>query len=354
MFLGKVNSDNNTTLLNVLDAITCNGIDGLANKIFPNDNESCHLLRTKRKYSFIRLDFLFYITVFLCSIVNKSKCLKTLMLIESLIKSNHSTFITDVCKLHHAHISQNIAQLLPLPITTTVNKNIHKRHHRYLLPPPITNTGTYNIRKLYHRILQDSTKADAVSDWLLYASFYYVTGQYNVTLRLTDYVLSRCSPGMLILSLSNYNEECILNYRNSVNSTTTLKDKMRIATVNYVNYLQNSSLIPRELQLEVNEGGGKFTCIPPTVMFHCLRFLCYHHLGNISNRQQALNDLYLTVKHRNFIYSDTLSNSLTILGVCFEISGDKDTAFQCYDDALQCYDVTCSSAAARKSKLLEI
>ncbi|XP_076084490.1 cyclic GMP-AMP synthase-like receptor 2 [Mytilus galloprovincialis] len=71
-------------------------------------------------------------------------------------------------------------------------------------------------------------------------------------------------------------------------------------------------------------------------------------------KHQALRDLCCTVTNRNFMFSDTLSESLTILGVCFKVSCDKDTAYQWYDEALQCDGVICSSAAARKSKLLEI
>lgn len=92
--------------------------------------------------------------------------------------------------------------------------------------------------------------------------------------------------------------------------------------------------------------------IPPTVMCHYLRFLCYQHIGNISYRQQALCDLYLTVKDVNVIRSNTLSISITILGVCYEICGDKDAAYQCYDEALKS-DVICPAVEARKSKLLE-
>ncbi|CAC5383823.1 pepT [Mytilus coruscus] len=169
-----------------------------------------------------------------------------------------------------------------------------------VLPTPNITTETYNIHKLYHRHLLDGTKTDAVSGWLLYASFYYVAGQFDVTLRLTDYVLSRCLPDMVLTGCVYYNAESINNYRNHVHSTMTLNDKMRIATVRHVMYLQHSSLIPRELQLEVKD---QVILMPPTVLCHCLRFLCYHLLGDISNTQQALHDLYLTVKCRNYILS---------------------------------------------------
>jgi hypothetical protein len=56
--------------------------------------------------------------------------------------------------------------------------------------------------------------------------------------------------------------------------------------------------MPRELQPEVHDGNVH---VPPVVMSHCLRFLCYHHLHNIVNRQQSLRDIYLTIKERYFV-----------------------------------------------------
>jgi hypothetical protein len=72
----------------------------------------------------------------------------------------------------------------------------------------------------------------------------------------------------------------IVRYKSrSVNET------MRVATIHDVCYVKQSTLIPHELKPEVQD--GTFT-IPPVVMSHCLRFLCYHHLYNIVNRQQSL------------------------------------------------------------------
>jgi hypothetical protein len=123
---------------------------------------------------------------------------------------------------------------------------------------------------------------------------------------------------------------------------------MRLATIGNVWYGKQSTLIPHELKLEVQN--GEFP-VPPVVMSHCLRFLCYHHLDNIGNRQQALRDLYLAIKERCFITEDKLSNSLTILGVCNEIVGDKEAAYGCYDTALQNEYGICNTAAKRKVNL---
>jgi hypothetical protein len=68
---------------------------------------------------------------------------------------------------------------------------------------------------------------------------------------------------------------------------------MRLATIDDVLYVQQSTLIPHELKPEVQEYGFE---VPPVVMSHCLRFLCYHHLHNIVKRQQSLRDLDRTIK----------------------------------------------------------
>ncbi|CAC5422693.1 unnamed protein product [Mytilus coruscus] len=330
MFLGKISSDNNKILLNVLDSNRCDGIDGLIRNLYPQDNGHHRLFSTQRESSFIMLDLLFFLLSDLgfCSLNEISQCWKTLEFIKYLLKSKLITFIVDVCKYHHAEISHYAAQVLSTPTVTTER---------------------YYIDKLCHRHLQDGIKTEVGSGWLLYGSFYYVSMQFNVTLKLTDYVMSRSSPDMVPIGCHRYDDRHISYYRNHVNSTMTLHDKMRMAVVNMVKYVQNSSLIPKELQQEVK---GQFISISPSVMSHCLRFLCYHHIDEIINRQQALRDLYSTVKGNTLITTNTLSNSIAILGVCFEIADDKNTAYQCYGEALQCDSLICATAEARRSNLL--
>jgi len=123
---------------------------------------------------------------------------------------------------------------------------------------------------------------------------------------------------------------------------------MRLAAIDEVLYVKQSTLIPHELKPEVQDG---IFDVPPVVMSHCLRFLCYHHLYSIVNRQQSLRDLYLTIEEKYFVTEERLSNSLTILGVCNEIVGDKGRAYYCYDTALQNEYYICPSVAKRKVNL---
>jgi hypothetical protein len=124
---------------------------------------------------------------------------------------------------------------------------------------------------------------------------------------------------------------------------------MKLATMGDVWYVKQSTLIPRELKPEVLDGPFR---VPPVVMSHCLRFLCYHHHYNIFNSQQSLRDLMLTVTELHFIDHSVLSISLTTLGVCYEIVGDKERAYHCYDGDLQCPFDICTTAAKRKVKLV--
>ncbi|XP_063416938.1 uncharacterized protein LOC134699258 [Mytilus trossulus] len=325
MFSGKINLRNNKILLCVLGRIKSGGMDGLIKNLFPPDNENHYVLDTKSESSTVML---FRRTIKTMSVPRDiSSCYKGLAIMQSLKKYESSAFIIAACKYYYAYISQHVVQRLP---------------------PSNTVVEMYNTRKCYQRHLRDGIRTDSMSGWLLYASFYYVTRQFNVTLKLTDYILSRCSPA---LTFTGKFQDCKLhknNYRQNIHSSMTMNDKMKIATVNSVMYLQHSPLIPEELQMDVEEHG---ILVPPVVMCHCIRFLCYHHLGDILNRQQALRNLYLTVTTKYFIQQQEESDSLTILGICYEISGDTATACKCYDKALRYDGYISNTAEKRKSKL---
>lgn len=129
-----------------------------------------------------------------------------------------------------------------------------------------------------------------------------------------------------------------------------MSDKIKLGTISPVEYLQHSSLIPNELQLEIQNGN---ISIPPVVLCHCLNFLSFYHTGDQCNKPPALRNLHLTVAEQYFILPNELSLSFTILGVCYELSGDIFAALKCYDTALRCQDDICMSAEIRKTNLLK-
>ncbi|CAC5373593.1 unnamed protein product [Mytilus coruscus] len=324
---------NNKILLCVLESIKYGGIDVLINNLFAPVHEDLHLSNTDNETSSIMLDSLRYrilrdVMGGYSIKTSITRYYKGLVMADSLLKSETSTFIIENCKHYIDRISKKLAEKLP---------------------PPNTKGETYSLRQCYYKLLQNCIKTDSVSGWLLYASYYYVTRQYDATLKLTDYILSKWSPDMILIgSEHNTNEG---SYRHNVHSTMTLNENMTLFTKDDIQFVPNSSLIPEELQLEVKD---HIIQIQPVFMAHCLRLLCYHHLGDIPNRRHALRDLYLTVNVGPFTSEGSLSSSLTIFGVCYEISEYKDKAYQCYIKSLQYIKCKCSTAEIRKSKLFDI
>ena len=321
MFRGKINRSNSRQLLNALERLR-NGKRWLftVNTLFDSEavlHESC-----------INLEVFCFKVINIHIKVDMENGYALLSFINSLAMSQSSSILSGICKHYYARISKMIVQKLSFPTTNIPNVHVIRRYHKHL---------------------HDGTNSDAVSGWLLYASFYYVLGQYNTTLKIIYHILSRCTPDMIILGIANYTTDYVKYYKQNVGcSNITLNEKIRLATVDDVLYVKQSTLIPHELRPEVQDNVFK---VPPVVLSHCLRFLCYHHLYNIINRQQSLHDLYLTITEGCFICKSGISNSLTILGVCNEIAGDKEEAYDCYDAALQCEYRVCPSAAKRRLNL---
>ena len=273
MFRGKINRSNSRLLLNILERLR-NGEREVftVNTLFNSEvvlHESC-----------ANLELFIYKVIGSYVEVEIEQGYIKLSFIKSLVMSHSNSILSGICKYQYARTSQMIVQKLPFPTTNKRNVQVMRRYHKHL---------------------HDGTKADAVTGWLIYASFYYVLGQYNTTLKIIDHVLSRCTPNMLILDLVyNCTAECIKFFykQNAGCSTNTLNEKMRLATIGAVWYSRQSTLIPRELQLEVQDGVFN---VPSVAMSHCLRFLCYHHLHSIVNRQQSLRDLFLTIKDQYFM-----------------------------------------------------
>ena len=139
-------------------------------------------------------------------------------------------------------------------------------------------------------------------------------------------------------------DEMKLYHHNLGKTSLTLYNRLKLRTLQNVKYGLSSTLIPNELQLEVQDC---YFYVPPVVMSYCLQFLCHHHLGDISNSQQAISDLHCTIQERYFVPDSHLSDSLVILAVCYETSGNKDTALRYYEEASQCDSMKCSSVRKR-------
>ncbi|CAC5378297.1 unnamed protein product [Mytilus coruscus] len=301
---------NNTTLLKSLRKIKRDGFPGRVEEKF----RWCPEITSDTK-----LECLFFrITNLGMQIDSLHEGFKILTFIGPFIDSCSSIFLQGVCKYYYSNICQQLVQKMSI---SKFNKQIKL--------------------SMFHKLLQEGLKTDAVSGWLLYASFYYVLGRYKTTLCIVDYILSRCTPGMFLLTIG-YSEFDEILYQSQICKHLTLGEKMKIGTIDCVIYNSGSCLIPEELRLYVMDDE---LMVLPDVMSHCLRFLCYHHLHEISMRNEALCDLQ---KSAESVIPGTLdhaiSPSFTISGVCNAIAGRKQCAFNCYKNALDCRGVRCKGA----------
>ena len=207
MFRGKINRANSWLLINVLEKLRTGESEDLTVNTLFNSETVLHA-------SCVKLEVFWYTTIKYISILEIETGYTLLSFIKSLAMSLSSSILSGICKYYYAVISQNIVQKLPFPTT-----NIRYAH----------------VKQRYHKHLDDGTKSDAVTGWLLYASFYYTLGQYNTTLKIIDYVLSRCTPDMLMLHMPNYTTDDIMYYKQNVGcSNITLSEKMRLTMLSDV------------------------------------------------------------------------------------------------------------------------
>ena len=114
-----------------------------------------------------------------------------------------SSILAGICSCYYAISSQRIVQRLPSPTKNKPNSNAIRRYHKHL---------------------HDGTKSDAVTGWLLYASFYYVVDQYNTALKIIYHVFSRSTRDMIMLCLTNYTTDDIKYYKHNAGCSNTERE----------------------------------------------------------------------------------------------------------------------------------
>ncbi|CAC5426240.1 unnamed protein product [Mytilus coruscus] len=176
--------------------------------------------------------------------------------------------------------------------------------------------------------LLQNTHHDAVSGWLMLASFFYGTKQYYIALDILQYSLSKCSHEKLYHGMNvSHTQHELLNLNLLKNMSIAKLCKFML-----VNELDLISLQPKE---KPDEGEGIYR-VPPVVYAYFLRFLCHYHLKNTSKYLDSIRDLQLTIEEDYFIgHSYEKYVSYNTLGLTFELSGDHESARQAFKQALK-------------------
>ena len=94
---------------------------------------------------------------------------------------------------------------------------------------------------------------------------------------------------------------------------------LKLLRVSPVLFTKQSTLIPKELKLEVVNGSY---CLPPVVYSHFLLFLCHFHVNNATQCYDSFRNMQLTISKNDFISNNNqISNSHNCLGVAYQLIG---------------------------------
>lgn len=119
---------------------------------------------------------------------------------------------------------------------------------------------------------------------------------------MINYSLSRCTPNMVRLNFTNSLVE--QNVFKEMKHRCELLLAMKHLIIENLYFRYQFCLLPEELiPLIVEER----LLIPPVVYSYLQQFLCCHHLGNYTGKQNGLHDLELTIREQYFILDNILT-----------------------------------------------
>ncbi|VDI58738.1 Hypothetical predicted protein [Mytilus galloprovincialis] len=186
------------------------------------------------------------------------------------------------------------------------------------------NKSTYTQYNTYISTLLLNTRHDAVSGWLMLASFFYRRKHYNTVLYIVRYSLTKCSPMKLhkLIKLSDiYHQIFNLQLFKNMN----IVQSWRFLLLDTVSLAENFTLVPEELQMI------ETFAIPPVVYAHTLCFLCHFRLHNRRQCWDTIRTLQWTIEANYYIENKVLKGlSYNILGICFQYLGDQESARQSF------------------------
>ena len=242
---------------------------------------------------------------------NLNECLECLHTVEQLIRLPLSQYHIIMLQKHTATILQSSVQMLHATCTSTsgINKQM------------------YIADKISCYMLKLAAKFGFVSDSLFVAVYHYKTLRYRAALSVIEttkikFERARKMPGRHVDTEKN----------TGVVGRQPWYRKIRHILPVYINIPQICSI--NELTLEQQSSSQKnidVLSIPPFILLHMLEFLCCRHVDPVK-AQTALNDLQDLVHRDQGLLVPKWSRNISweILGICQEIAGNYQAAFNSY------------------------
>ena len=195
------------------------------------------------------------------------------------------------------------------------------------------NKQMYILDKMYCNMLKIAAKFGFISDMLYIAMYFYITCRYKEAICIINATKVKLrEPGLFYLKILDQE-----GYIEAV-SGQSWSIKMREAAAADVRLHKNILYIPELTPEQVysSKNGRHFLSIPPVVLLHMLEFLCYNQMDAVKARTalQNLEDVVFMDDRIPLFISDI---SLSILGICYLMSGNPWPAILCYIQSLKQY-----------------
>ncbi|CAC5364435.1 unnamed protein product [Mytilus coruscus] len=235
---------------------------------------------------------------------NFSKAVYNIMSCSSKkLKYSHAYFMSALCnyKCQSIYLSSTIS-----------NKIQYKQHNTCL---------SYLLMNINH---------DTVSGWLMLASYFYKKKQYEKSLIIILYALSKCTLDKLFRETEFSVMQCLL-VKWYLEQNQGVVRSLKFILADYVTF-GYKTFFPMELIIR-----NSFLQVPPVVHAHFLSFLCHYHLNNVREYRRSLRDLQLTIAEKYFIGDDSSlkAASYYCLGTVLKTMRDLESANQAFIETVK-------------------
>ena len=328
MFIGRIYDGNKSSLLDILHMITDDTRTLLLCESLYQRRPSIEGDEIERE---AKLDILCYRVMHIYPFDSMDLLRSALDTINKLYELETHSFTKGIVKRFQASMNQELAQMLKITDNAAEAANARRSQKVHLL---------------------NACSGDASCGFILLASFYYVQGHYYTALEILNTTLQKLTPAVLQSRQAEYTQDQKERYTNSVCGLgLSLEAKMKVAMINNIVLLDNSSIVPVEFQPEVDHCRPLYV-MPPVAYAHSIMFLCFHHLCDDANTIKSLRRLEEVVIGKYYVLDRHFSNALTLLGACYEVIGDISNAKRCYLKALD-NPPNCKSIHFRLKRLEE-
>ncbi|CAC5412284.1 unnamed protein product [Mytilus coruscus] len=189
--------------------------------------------------------------------------------------------------------------------------------------------------------------SDAISGWLTLASFFYVHKNYFASLSVMKYALQKYPERKKTgRTLPEY--AFIQRHDLNIIKKEKLYTELKAITIDNLIFRKNSSIIPKELQLDVSKSHAIYD---PLSFAYFLNFLCYYHLQDMTSCRYYLQKLRSTI-NLTTVGKQTHLSSPIFCGIAYQLMGDTYVARQFFQQTAKFDSHNVTSAVQRLSSVI--